>query len=733
MARSTMTGGHTSFSGAAQFEILEGYGATQPWLDEVCKAADAHRNELGFLARSVFEQFALRDGLYVLCVHTPTGPQYAGHLLFDRHFPRAHVRQMFTLEAYRRRGAASQLLDHLRRSLTQSCFISVYARVAEDLAIANAFWQRQRFYVQRSEKGGASRNRQILVRCHELDSPQLFATSGLNDHNPLGLLEPAANELPTFLLDMNVLFDVQPRRLRRTHVVGLFQAERMNFCRLAISNEVREELQRNLQARNTDPMEAYIETFPCYPVAQDSESDALFLSLATMVFPKVVEQRPLTANERSDVRHVITVIRNDLAGLITNDTTLLTAASSIERQYGIQVLSSNAFELEEAAARSEEAFETTEETLRLVSVSTETEQAVRALLSQKMHLSGSAIASGWLPMETQGRIAFRCAVWCDSSCMGYVTWPALLASDSMTVARAAVDEAHPQGLGAARLLLMHLVERLHSTGPRQVKLELPPNQSFLREVGAMLGFVGRPHSNHLIKSILGVVLTPSTWSDGRAALAAKGGPRLPICAPVYSGPDQQLVVHTPDGNRVHVSLDRLESLLAPTLFCLPGRSAIISPVRRTYAEPLLGHSLQGSLLPQASASLHADRIYLSQPSSLKHFKRGTLMFFYESGKDGGRSQIVAVARVREAFLKACDSFAVSDLQQSVLTTKNLTEIGKSAMKTVSVFDNIFPLPNPVDLKVLKRLGCGRPNDLITTHPISDEQLQAILVEGFRRG
>lgn len=730
----TMTRGYAPLSVAARFEVLEGFGATGPWLDDVCKASDAHRNELGFLARSVFEQFARRDGLYVLLVQTQTGPQYAGHLLFDRHFPRAHVRQMFVLASCRRRGAASQLLDHLRQSLTKSCFISIYARVAEDLTTANAFWHRQRFYVQRSEKGGASRNRQILVRCHELDSPQLFPTSGLNDHNPLGLVEPAANELPMYLLDMNVLFDVQPRRLRRTDIVGLFQAERMNFCRLAISNEVRDELQRNLQARHTDPMEAYVETFPCLPVDQDNESDALFAELAKLVFPQAVGQRLLTVNERSDLRHVITAIRNDLAGLITNDAALLTAAPAIEQAYGAQILSSDAFELEESTSHSDEAFESAEkDTLRLLSVSAEAEPAVRSLLSQKMHLSGSAIAARWLPIETQGRIAFRCAVWSGLSCVGYVTWPALLTADSMTIARAAVDESHPQALEAARILLLHLVDRLRSNGPRQVKLELPPHQSYLREVGAVLGFVGSPQGHHLIKSILGTVLTPATWGAGQTALAEKGGPRLPAQAPSYSGPDQQLVAHTPDGNRVHVSLDRLESLLAPTLFCLPGRHAIISPVRRAYAEPLLGHSLQGSLLPQASASLYADRIYLSQPSSLKHFKRGTLMFFYESSKEGGRSQVVAVARVREAYLKACDSFAVSDLQKSVLTTTNITDIGKSTMKTVTVFDNIFALPNPIDLKVLQRLGCGRPNDLITTHSITDEQLQAILIEGFGRG
>jgi GNAT superfamily N-acetyltransferase len=728
-----MTRGYGSQSVAERFEVLEGFSATKPWLDEVCSASDAHRNEFGFLARGVFEQFARRDDLYVLLAQTPTGPQYAGHLLFDRHFPRAHVRQMFILESFRRHGAASQLLNHLRQSLTLSCFISIYARVAEDLATANVFWQRQHFYVQRSEKGGASRNRQILIRCHELDSPQLFPASGLNDHNPLGLLEPAANELPMYLLDMNVLFDVQPRRLRRTEVVGLFQAERMNFCRLAISNEIRDELQRNLQMRHTDPMAAYIETFPCLPVDERNKSDPIFSDLTALVFPQAVGRRSLTANELSDLRHVITVIQHDLAGLITNDDALLTAAPAIEKKYGVQVLSSGAFELEESAARGDEVFETLEQnTMRLLSVSMEGEPAVRALLSQKMHLSGSVIAVSWLPIETQDRIASRCAIWSGLSCVGYITWPALFATDGMTIARAAVDESHPQALGAARILLLHLIDRLRSSGPRQVKLELPPQQSYLREVGAVLGFVGTPQAHHLIKSILGMVLTPASWNDGQLALAAKGGPRLPSSPPSYSGPDQQLAVLTPDGNRVHVSLDRLESLLAPTLFCLPGRPAIISPIRRTYAEPLLGHSLQGSLLPQTSASLYTDRIYLSQPSSLKHFKRGTLMFFYESGRDDGRSQVVAVARVREAYLKACDAFAVSDLEQSVLTTTNLADIGKSDMKTVTIFDNIFPLPNPVDLKVLKRLGCGRPNDLITTHAISGEQLQAILTEAFGR-
>jgi hypothetical protein len=55
------------------------------------------------------------------------------------------------------------------------------------------------------------------------------------------------------------------------------------------------------------------------------------------------------------------------------------------------------------------------------------------------------------------------------------------------------------------------------------------------------------------------------------------------------------------------------------------------------------------------------------------------------------------------------------------------------MKTITVFDNLFPLPNPIPLERLQSLGCGRPTDLITTRPINDTQLQAILVEAFSRG
>lgn len=86
--------------------------------------------------------------------------------------------------------------------------------------------------------------------------------------------------------------------------------------------------------------------------------------------------------------------------------------------------------------------------------------------------------------------------------------------------------------------------------------------------------------------------------------------------------------------------------------------------------------------------------------------------------------------MKRAYLKSQRSLEASDLDPSVLDAATLEAIGKSEIKTVTVFDNLIRIPRPVPLKVLKRIGCGQPNDLVTTHQINPDQLESILSEGF---
>lgn len=506
----------------------------------------------------------------------------------------------------------------------------------------------------------------------------------------------------------------------------------MDFYHLAVSNEAREELRRTAYQGKTDPMESIISIFPSFPIVQDKDSNSLLEELASMIFPDKYKISQLNANDRSDLRHVATAIQHDLAGLITNDKKILAAAPQIKYKYGIEVVSPDAFKFDGMATRSNSAFEISgDSTLTLRVVSESDERALFSLLS-KLKLSGSAIASGWLPTEAQGRIAARYAVWNDSELIGYLTWSARGVAD-ITTARVAVDETKPQSLNAARILLIYLLEKLSLDDPRQVNLEFPQNQSYLRELAIGFGFRGTPGQHCLSKFVLGGVLTRATWDIQQKMLAKNGGPKLPISIPTYRSNNQHIQILTPDGNQTHLTLDVLESLLSPALFCLPGRPAVITPVQRSFSEPLLGHSLQGSLLPLGTASLFQDRHYISASRNLRHFKKGGLILFYESTKNGGRSAIIAIARVRQAYLKHSDALGLTDLEQSVLTPSSLTKIGKSKMKTVTVFDNIFPLPRPVPLKSLQRLGCGSPNNLISTQSITDAQLQEILEEAFNHG
>jgi ribosomal protein S18 acetylase RimI-like enzyme len=714
------------------YEILGRYSEVAPFLEQVVRSADAHRNALGFFAENVFHDFAIRDWLLVMVENSPTGRQYVGHLLFRARYPRAHVLQMLTLPEFKRRGLASQLLDHLRAQLTQHGFISIYARVAEDLVESSEFWHKQGFYVQRVEKGGTTRKRQIHVRCHELASPQLFPTSGIDAGNPLGLITSPADVVPLYLLDLNVLFDVAPRRPRHAEAASLFQAERSNFCRLAISSEIREELQRTAHVGRTDPMAAYISLYPSFPLLDVKDGATLLDQLAALIFPDRFKNGLLTANDRSDLRHVATAIQHELAGLITNDEAILSASHAIQKRYSIEVVSPSAFRIEGDVPSANVVFETRQDvTLALKEVSTSDEAAIRRLLS-KVSLSGSSIAAGWMPIDPQGRIATCCAVWQDDGVVGYATWAAKGGVGAVTI-RIAVDEASPYALDAARILLIYMLENLTFQGSQSIRLEFPPNQSHVRELATGFGFHSTGDHGSLTKLVLGSVLTSATWQVGQAELATKCGLRLPTAAPTYRNVDQPMQVLTPNGNQTHVPLDLLETLLSPALLCLPGRPAVLTPIHNKFADELLGSSPQGSLLPRASASLFQDRHYLSDPRTLQHFKRGTIILFYESTKYGGRAAVVSIGRVREAYLQEADLLDSDGLEHSVLTTDTLDRIGKSKMKTVTIFDNIFTLPHPVPLTTLKRIGCGAATQLITTRALTDVQLQEILTEAFARG
>jgi GNAT superfamily N-acetyltransferase len=710
------------------FEILERYRDVFPLLPDVQSAADANRDSLGFMPASVYGEFAQQGNLFVIAERKCEQLHYSGHLLFARRVPRASVLQMFVLPKDRKNGLATKMLSRLKALLTSENYISIGARVAEDLNIANAFWEEEGFYVQRIEPGGITRARTILVRSHELPSPQLFPIAAFDSSNPLGLPVRASSDVPLFLLDLNVLFDFSPRRLRRDQAIAIIQAERMNFCRVAVSEEARKELARTAPQGRTDPMETFVSVFPTFPTAADGVADTLISEVAEMIFGPGPTNR-LTANDLSDVRHVVTTIQNKLAGLITSDSTVLEAGHRIGERYSIQILSPEAFTLVIRDKPNLSQIESTKELqLSLAELRPSDSIQVRGLLSN-LGLSGSAIAGGWLPSHSETRVVAHRGVWQNEALIGFITQPALNLMGALAV-RIAVNEQHAGAGDAARALLVDFFDRQPRYKPQLIQLNLAPNQSVAREIANSYGFSGTPDRHVLMKVISAQIFTARNWNAARESLRTATNLRLPDRPPMHRHADQQIELLTADGNRRFFSLHSLEDLLTPMLLCLPGRPAVITPIRRDFAHRLLRHSRQGSLLPDDKCALFQERHYLSDSRTLKHFTRGNLILFYESLKSGGSGEIIAIGRVARSYLKAMDTLTPADLLQSVITLETLPAIGDSAIKTFTAFDNVFVLKYPVALKILQKLGCGTPNDLITTRPIDDPQLQAILDEAL---
>jgi len=699
-----------------------------PYVKQVVEAAESDRVALGWFPFKVYQEAAISERLIVAIAREADEVRYAGHLLFTTTFPRGYVMQIHVDSDHRRHGIAKRMLDALKGQLSALHYIAIGARVAEDLRASQEFWQSQDFYAHGTAPGGKTRGRTLVLRSHELPTQQLFATSGLSPRDPLGLAVEPSTATKLYLLDLNVMFDLGPRRARHEDVVDLFALERLGVCRLALSTEFDTELKRSATSGKTDPMQGLGQVFPKFAVPPDEVMAQFTREIAPMVFPERFAAGALTANDVSDLRHLATAIHHKLAGLVTSDGAIRDASAMLRLRYGIEVLSPSAFKiLGELDTGLGAVTASTRDTLELMELTPGREAAVRELLGSL----GVAVADQstlWAADDGSSRARHRYIVLEGQRAIGYLMWPSSLRGGTCD-AFLAVDERVTCAQDAARLMIVHLMGQAKEEVQR-VRLNLAPQQASVREVATEIGFTGTEKTQELNKVSLHSVLLPRNWSTLRAKLQAVSEIALPSSMPVFREADQYVELTRPDGQHTQVTAFALETLLSPALICMPGRPGVLVPIQRDYAEHLLDHLDQMQLLPHAKALLYQQRHYLSSPRSLKAFQRGSLMFFYESTRNKGLKAVVAVARVTNAYLSAEGAIDKGDLDRSALEPRDLAAIGKSEIKTVVVFDNLMKMRMPVPLESLKKFGCGDATQLLTSRRLTSEQIENILLEGF---
>jgi len=710
-----------------KFEIITSAMGVMPYLKDVQSAADNNTKALGFLPSSVYEEYARQGGLYVAILTAEGYASYAGHLLFDQRYPRAHILQIFCVKNFRNSNIAKHLLLKLIDYLKAKYFLSIKARVADDLISANRFWEKQGFYTQRSENGRGSKPRRINIRIRELDTPQLFERSPLatNENNPIGLTYSA--DLPFYLIDLNVLFDLARKRDRHEQVIDLFRHSQSGYFKIGISDEIGRELSRTYQNGSADTMLALSMTLPQFATPAGDKKKSLCITLASLIFPERSRLGTLKTNVLSDINHLVTAIHHRLSGFITSDKAILQASPDIEAQYGLRILSLEAFRgtnFDDIHLQSVHTASAKNIDIRKATI--DDEDVIRKLLIAHK-ISTDVIAGNWLPPS----YSLKLCAWIDNSIVGYITWTLDAPGVKQISVKAIVNEQHYEAPNVARILLRAFLDSISTSGSRMLQLELAPQQSELRDQAYGYGFCATSIKNVLAKIFVGKIFTPTKWQSCRDLVASTCNLKLMSPdAPIYSGEEQLIEILSPDKYRRFVSINTLETLLSPILFCLHGRPAVITPIQRRFAEPLLNHLSQASLFPSSSLSLYTERHYLCNSKAIKHLKRETLIIFYESGKYKGSKSLIAIGRIKEAYLKQVDKIESSAFEKSVLTPSSLKKLGTSPIKAIAVIDNIFPFSNFVPLSFLKKIGCGGHNDLITTRPINDEQLQAILNEAI---
>jgi GNAT superfamily N-acetyltransferase/predicted nucleic acid-binding protein len=324
------------------FEILSIPGQVEKYVDQIIDLADANKKELGFLQKAVFWEQANRGRLWVAV--SSHSDECFGFLLFGGRDPTLKVFQLYVKKNYRKSGIGKKLIASLITWGEKYNYLTISARVAADLS-ANVFWEREGFSLIRQEGGGRSAGRMINIRVRELDTPSILnmmschalaAKSGI--HNIQLLNRPIVN-IQTYVLDLNIFFDIIRNRVHRVEAANLITAGLSQEARVIVTPEFVKELERNSSQDKPDPVLEFARTLPVLPKIPDVEIEKLMLELEPLIFPGSLPSGRQKVQSISDLTHLAYCIHHRTTGFITREKAILAANAKLQERYLLEVLS----------------------------------------------------------------------------------------------------------------------------------------------------------------------------------------------------------------------------------------------------------------------------------------------------------------------------------------------------------------------------------------------------------
>lgn len=700
------------------------------WVPAVRAGADSDKDALGFLPAQAYEQAATQGTLFVAVDRRGAQGRYAGHILFGATYPHAKIFQVIVPEADRGSGVGRQLIQAVLGYLEDKQYLSVSAKVASELS-ANAFWSSLKFETVATKSGGASRGRTINIRARQFNTPALFGyrrpVSGIPLNDPLPSLATV------FAFDLNVFFDVVKRRPRSEYGAAVMTAAFNNIVRLVVTEEFTNELRRTGTA-GQDPILEFALQLPTLPAPPNGVSEAMLEQLACIVFPARAKTAKLTVQDRSDLIHLAIASHHKITAFVTAEDALVQASERIEAAFGITIVHVKylAETLRSATSTSSPLdIGFSDRDLRLSEITDRHSGAIRNLvdsLKLPRDLHSFALAEG-VQASTRGSLAITfgdqiicAAFWRPQSILQGVLEAFLL-----------VEEDQASALVAVNALLNQLSRIARERGPARLRVLIPNSATGTQDVAIRYGFMrcgeNQPEISRYQRLTIGKVVDKTSWPSLRALLEVEADMRFAEDFAAIVDDELRIQFRNQAGTEFLIDLFDLETILAPTLFVLPRRDAVLAPIRAIYADDLLDTGEQRSLLPKPQASILHERTYFSYFRNERLLSRGTPIVFYESGKANGRSAAIAVARITNSVVIPKSQIAATLLDGGVLAEEDIRNLSSGDLIAATTVDNVLKLRKPVSLKDLRELGCVDRSNLITSKPITLDQLEQILNKG----
>ena len=708
-----------------------------PYARQVGNLADTHREEFGFLPKNAYVEAAKRSNLWVSI--DETSGVLLGYLLFGGQHPRMKVFQVCVHPEHRSNGIARSLVSKLVRYGEHCGFLNVTARVSSKLD-ANSFWQGIGFRIVKQVRGLGS-NSTINIYSMDLDVPSLFGDS---KHSKSSVdqanirIDPKRPLLPTpsYVIDLTVFFDVV--RNRDTGEGNqIVSAALRHDIRLFVTPEFKVELSRTSRDRHNDPVLAFARNLPTLPSVEPKRLLHLVADLRSLLSSQPPGPREWTANDRSDHIHLACSIYHRAFGFITSDLAVLRNSDSLHDKYGLHVVSpidvADSLRVDEQRRPIPMAVTAETREIHISQIGASNQMDVERFLHQRGVDRRDVLPSGD-PAPTHSP-PHSVVVTSSDQVVGIGKWSAPPGSGRHAILSVIVNEDHAD----AHRAIDHLLGSARSAGegPRLWRFNLRVPRDHIRTIETALkrGFhpQGSKHRSSPMEltrvSIEGVVV-PDDWPRIRRDFLDETSIRLPRDMPSHREfINTGIVLDREKGlGPWTMSLFDFETFIAPGLLIAPGRDAVIVPIKKPYAEELLPETGdQGLLMSRYDAALRLERAYFLASRRHRLLPRGTVVVFYISHS---RSQAVALARVTfsDTLTKAQ---AVMNLgRQGVLTESEIQSLGDRDEVTVFTFDNLLTLPQSIDFKKLKQIGCVSGANLRTVQRISDEGLRRIIQIGF---